>query len=113
MKSMAAIFTAFDHPNYQRLISQHLADIPTTPAPIIAMFKQGAFVVSLSGRPWHSVAIDEAHEMNKDCKSAVMRPLPTRDVLRHASTEFLDHTFSESEFNDVSEFIWIAKTVAI
>ena len=37
-KSMPAVFTAFDHPNYQRLISQHLADIPTTPAPIIAMF---------------------------------------------------------------------------
>ena len=48
------------------------------PAPIIAMFKQGAFVVSIKGRAWHSVAIDEAHEMlvNKDCKSAVVRPLP-------------------------------------
>ena len=57
VKFMAAVFTAFDHSNYQKLISQHLADIPTMPAPIIAMFNQGAFVVSITGRPWHSVAI--------------------------------------------------------
>ena len=66
------------HHNYQKLLSQHLADIPTMPAPIIAMFKQGAFVVSVSGRPWHSVAVDESHEMliNKDCKSSIVKPLP-------------------------------------
>ena len=27
------------------------------------MYQQGAFVVSINGRPWHSVAIDESHEM--------------------------------------------------
>ena len=27
IKSMAAIFTAFDHPTYQRVISQHIEDI--------------------------------------------------------------------------------------
>ncbi len=34
--------------------------MPTT---ILAMYQQGAFVVSINGRPWHSVAIDESHEM--------------------------------------------------
>ena len=78
MKSMAAVFTAFDHPNYQKLISQHLVDLHTMPAPILTMFQQGAFVVSILGRPWHSVAIDESHEMliNKDCKTSIVRPLP-------------------------------------
>ena len=78
MKSMAAVFTAFDHPTYQKLISQHLEDIATMPAPIIAMFRQGAFVVSVTGRPWHSVAIDESHEMliNKDCKTSIIHPIP-------------------------------------
>ena len=78
IKSMAAVFTAFDHPNYQKLISQHLEDVLTMPAPIKAMFQQGAFVVSICGRPWHSVAIDESHEMliNKDCKMSIVRPLP-------------------------------------
>ena len=42
------------------------------------MFRQGAFVLSICGRPWHSVAIYESHEMliNKDCKSSIIHPLP-------------------------------------
>ena len=68
IKSIAAVFIAFDHSNYQKLISQHLEDVLTMPAPITAMFQQGAFVVSMHGRPWHSIAIDESHKIiNKDC----------------------------------------------
>ena len=46
------------------------------PPSIVAMFKQGAFSVSIRGRPWHSVAIDKAHEMliNKACKTSVFKP---------------------------------------
>ena len=75
---MAAVFTAFDHNTYQKLISQHIEDIATMPTSIITMFRQGAFVVSISGRPWHSVGIDEAHEMliNKDCKTSIIHPIP-------------------------------------
>ena len=78
MKLMAPTFTAFDHPTYQKLISQHLADLLSMPAPIMTMFEQGTFVVSILGRPWHSVAIDESHEMmiNKDCKTSIVRPIP-------------------------------------
>ena len=57
---MAAVFTAFDH---NKLISQHLEDIASMPPQIITMFRQGAFVVSVTGTPWHSVGIDESHEM--------------------------------------------------
>ena len=78
VKPMAAVFTAFDHPNYQKLISQHSEDVLTMPAPIITMFQQWAFIVSIqavSGKLGHSVAIDECLEMliNKDCKN---QPLP-------------------------------------
>ena len=31
IKSMAALFTAFDRPNYQKLIPQHIVDMPTIP----------------------------------------------------------------------------------
>ena len=42
---------------------------------VITMFQQGAFVVS---RMWHSVAIDEGHEMliNKACKMSIVRLSP-------------------------------------
>ena len=78
VKQMAAVFTAFDHPNYLRLISKHLADMLTMLQSVTTMFQQGAFVVSVKGRPWHSVAIDEAHEMliNKSCKMSIVRPSP-------------------------------------
>ena len=78
LKQMAPIFTAFDHPNYLRLISKHLADILMMPRSVLAMFQQGAFVVSIKGRAWHSVGVDEAHEMqiNKSCKLSIVRPSP-------------------------------------
>ena len=75
---MAPLFTAFDHPNYRKLISRHLADLLTMPQSVITMLQQGGFVISISGNPWHSVGIDEAHEMliNKACKMSVVRPSP-------------------------------------
>ena len=78
IKLMARVFTAFDHQIYQKVISQHLADVLCMPPSILTMFQQGAFVVSISGRTWHSVGIDEAHEMliNKQCKTAMCRPTP-------------------------------------
>ena len=78
IKHMAPLFTAFDHPNYRKLISRHLADLLTMPQSVITMLQQGGFVISISGNPWHSVGIDEAHEMliNKACKMSVVRPSP-------------------------------------
>ena len=78
MKSMAPVFTAFDHSLYQILISAHVSDLLTMPKAVISMFRQGAFVVSINERSWHSVAIDELHEMliNKDCKTSVIKSLP-------------------------------------
>ncbi len=78
MKQMAPVFTAFDHPNYQKLIGRHLADVLCMPTQVLTMFKQGAFVASVSGRAWHSIGIDEAHKMliNRACKTSIMRPNP-------------------------------------
>ena len=78
IKEMAAVFTAFDHQTYQRVITQHLCNIVLMPQSIITMFNQGAFVVNVCGSPWHAVAIDEAHEMliNKSCKLCIVKPNP-------------------------------------
>ncbi len=83
IKQMAPIFSAFDHSTYQKLIAQHIADVVRMPDSILTMFQQGAWVVSVTGRPWHSVGIDEAHEMliNRECKTSIMRP--SADYIRH------------------------------
>ena len=42
-------------------------------------------MVSVCGRTWHSVAIDEAHEMliNKQCKTSLSRP--TQDYINRVA----------------------------
>ncbi len=78
LKQMAPIFSAFDHPNYQKLIGRHIADVLCMPSLVLSMFQQGAFVVSVSGKVWHFVGIDEAHGMliNRSCKASIVRPNP-------------------------------------
>ena len=72
LKSMAANFTAFDHQTYQQLISNHTKDVLCMPPKLLDFFEKGGFTVSLSRRQYHSVGIDQAHEMliNKHTKQA-------------------------------------------
>lgn len=49
IKSMAPVFSAFDHLAYRKLIAQHLADVMSLPQSILECFHMGGFVVSLSG----------------------------------------------------------------
>jgi len=76
LKMMASVFSAFDHFTYRKLIAQHLADLLCLPESVMQYFRKGAFVVSITGRAWHSVGVDEAHEMliNKACKTSVVHP---------------------------------------
>ncbi len=86
LKLMATIFSAYEHFTCKKIIAQHLADVLAYPSSIVEQLKKGCFSVSLSGRPWHSVAIDEAHEMaiNKDCKTSILRP--TEDYINRIAT---------------------------
>ena len=74
VKKMSALFTSLDHTTYEKVITDHLTEIANMPSSILAMFKQGAFVVSITGREFHSVGLDEAHEML--CKGSIVRPTP-------------------------------------
>ncbi len=76
IKQLAAVFSAFDRPVYQRLIPTHIYDLLTLPKPLLEHLQQGCFSVRLTPSEWHGVALDECHEMkiNKDAKLAVVRP---------------------------------------
>lgn len=68
LKLMAPIFSAFDHFTYKKVIAQHISDVHSLPSAVKEFFRKGGFVVSLTGRPWSSVGIDEAHEMIEHVK---------------------------------------------
>jgi hypothetical protein len=73
LKSLAPLFHAFDRQNYAKIVVQHLADVARMPPLILEFMRNGGFTISLSGTPYASVALDEAHEMtiNKDMKSVI------------------------------------------
>ena len=80
VKAMVADFTAFDHPIYQKLITQHIVDIMNMPAELLQYFENGGFILSISGNALHSVGLDESHEMliNKHIKQSIVRPSNTQ-----------------------------------
>ena len=73
--------TAFDHPIYQKFITNHIQDVLQMPE---ELFKTGGFTVSISGRVsisghvFHSVGLEESHDMLIN-KQAVVRP--TKDYI--------------------------------
>ncbi|XP_038061686.1 uncharacterized protein LOC119732298 [Patiria miniata] len=79
LKRMGPLFHAFDRQNYSKMIPIHLCQMHGLPSYILDHFKNGAFVSSIKGVNFSSVGLDEAHEMliNKDCKTALSRSLPT------------------------------------
>ena len=72
IKQMTPLFFAADRPTYSKVLSQHHS--LTYPSAILSHLTSGGFTVSITGRCWHNVAVDEAPEMfvNKN-KQAIVR----------------------------------------
>ena len=72
---MTPLFFAADRPTYNKVLSQHIADCLTYRSAILSHLTSEGFTVSITGRCWHSVAVDKAPEMfvNKYLKQAVVR----------------------------------------
>ena len=64
------------------------------------MLSQRAFVLNITGREWHSVAIDEGHEMliNKQCKNAVVKP--SEDYMNRMATYLTYRTKTLQNFKE-------------
>ena len=79
VKEMAALFHAFNRPNYSELTLLHLADLWQLPEPVASHFKDGAFTASVKGVPTHDQGLDEAHEtiVNRKTKEAIKRADPS------------------------------------
>jgi hypothetical protein len=75
-KLLGPIFCAYDRTHYQQLIPLHLAHLHQLPQDILDALKQGLWTVSLRGRPYENLALDEAHEtlINRDLKMSLNRP---------------------------------------
>ena len=56
IKQLAAIFSAFDRPVYQRLIPTHIHDLLTLPKPLLEHLQQGCFSVRLTPG-WQSMEV--------------------------------------------------------
>lgn len=79
LKEMGPLFHAFDRENYSKMIPIHGSQMHGLPDYILQHFRNGAFVSSIRGVNFSPVGLDEADEMliNKDCKMALSRSLPT------------------------------------
>ena len=71
LKMIALVYHAFDCSTCITVIPNHIAEINCMLRSALGHFRKGAFVASLKGNAWSSVALDESHEMsiNKDVKN--------------------------------------------
>lgn len=80
IKSMSALFTAFDRQKYQKLVPQLIVDLLTIPTDVLSNLEQRVFAVSLKGRPCHSEMC-----INEDCKEFITRTSADYTIEQHYS----------------------------
>ena len=56
------LFFAYSRDKYEVLSINALSDSYTYPKEIVDIFKRGQWTVSVKGRPFHNLALDEAYE---------------------------------------------------
>jgi hypothetical protein len=75
-KLLGPLFRAYDRTHYQQLIPLHLAHLHQLLPKILDSLQQGLWTVSLKGRPYKNLALNEAHKtlINRDLKMSMNRP---------------------------------------
>ena len=82
LKLVTPLFFAFSHNKYEQLSTSAILDTYTFPKEIIDRFKNGEWTVSCTGKPFHNLALDEAHEteINLNLKQLTSRPSTFKTV---------------------------------
>ena len=85
-------FFAYSRNKYEVLITNAIASTYTYPEDITHNFAHGQWTVSVKGKPFHNIALDEAHEsiINRKLKQITTRPSHFRMVEMADFMAYLD-----------------------
>lgn len=111
LKILTELFFAYSRDKYEVLSVNALSDSYTYPKEILDLFKNGQWTVSVKARPFHNLALDEAHEciVNRKLKQITTRPSHFRMVELADFMAYLDSVVSGLEtcafqFNKSSDY---------
>jgi hypothetical protein len=93
---LAELFCAYGHNKYEELVCETIKDVITMPDWITEHFLLGEWTVSVTGKYFHNIALDEAHEsvINKRLKELTTRPSEYRTVCLANFMAYLDKFMS-------------------
>ena len=96
LKKINELFFAYARDKYEVLGIHSLVDTYTYPDEVLKQFKDGQWTVSAKGRPYHNLALDEAHEciINRKLKQITRRPSYFRMVELADFMAYLDSIMS-------------------
>ena len=92
LKVLTELFFAYSRDKYEVLSINALLDSYTYPKQVLDNFKNGEWTLSYKGRPYHSLALDEAQEciVNRKLKQITTRPSHFRMVEMADFMAYLD-----------------------
>ena len=92
LPALSKLFFAYTHNKYEQLACETIYDNITASDTLLSHFRRGEWTVSIGGRPFHNVALDEGHEMiiNKCLKELTSRPSEYRTVTLANLMAYLD-----------------------
>ncbi len=124
LPKLTELFFAYSHNKYEELACQTIRDVKCLPTSILNHYKRGEWTVSLSGTPFHNIALDESHEtvINRRLKELTSRPSEHRTVTLSNFMAYLDQfiysfykviagqrkpkTNKKSPQNEMTQAIW-------
>lgn len=81
MASVAPIFSAYDHSNYSKSTARHISNVLSLLTTMLTTFKEECFVVSFTGKAWHSCCMGLTKPMRWVLISKTCIIRPTKDYI--------------------------------